>query len=230
MTSPISAELRSWTSQAAAIDVDADRAAQLIADADRAELEAMRKRQAANRSAAYRRGLPSRYAAATYATLRSYQDPQQLVSSWLQRGPRALILAGHPRVGKTTSAYAIANDAHAADVWVVATPVAVLSAALKPHGDPGAYARAVGCDLLVLDDLGREKLSDWWLEQLQLIVDERCSHMRRLVVTTNSAPDPEAAYETLADRYGEPIAERLIDGGGIVAIDGPAVRELVTSW
>lgn len=113
-----------------------------------------------------------------------------------------------------------------------------LSAALKPDGEPFAYDYATGCDLLVLDDLGRERVTDWWLEQLQRVLDERCAQERRLVVTCNTtmpADDDdrapaEVAYEQLVTRYGHPIVERLIDGGGVLVLDGPAVRQVVTEW
>lgn len=207
---------------------DADR---MIREADWAEMAAIRSRQAANRHAAFERRRPSRYACANYDRLRPEQDPGGLVSGWWERGPRSLVLAGPVRTGKTTAAYAIANAAHAALCWVVAVTAADLSADLKPDGDPLAYDQAVACDLLVIDDLGRERVTDWWLEQLQRLVDARCAHERRLVVTTNvTAPDPDQLYDQLVTRYGDPVVERLIDDGGVVALDGPAVRKVVTEW
>jgi DNA replication protein DnaC len=82
----------------------------------------------------------------------------------------------------------------------------------------------------VLDDLGRERVTDWWVEQLQRIVDSRCGNERRLVVTANATADPRAAYDELVARYGDPIVERILDGGGVIVLDGPAQRELVTEW
>lgn len=202
----------------------------LYEDADRAEMDAIRALQAANRHLAYVRRRPSRYAAAAYDTLHADQDPRGRVSSWWVRGPRTLVLAGPSRTGKTTAAYAIANVVHNLRHWVIAYTAADLSAALKPDGDPTAYDHAIACDLLVIDDLGRERVTDWWLEQLQRVVDARCGNERRLIVTTNAAPDPALAYELLVGRYGDPLVERVIDGGGVVALDGVAVREVVTDW
>lgn len=141
------------------------------------------------------------------------------------------VIAGPARTGKTYAAYAIANDADDQGLWVNVWPAAELSAALKPDADASAYDHATACDLLVIDDLGRERATDWWLEQLQRVVDHRCAHERRIVVTTNSPGEaPEQAYEDLVKRYGDPIIERLIDDGGIVVLDGPPVRHLVTEW
>lgn len=231
----LSADLDPWVRRLAGhlsggtlLATDAD---QLLREADWAEMAAIRARQAANRHAVFERRRPSRYATADYAGLRPEQDPGGLVSGWWARGPRSLVLAGPVRTGKTTAAYAIANAAHRAMCWVVALSAADLSAALKPDGDPLAYDQAVACDLLVIDDLGRERVTDWWLEQLQRVVDARCAHERRLVVTTNAAAaDPDALYDELVARYGDPVVERLIDDGGVVALDGPAVRNVVTEW
>jgi DNA replication protein DnaC len=202
----------------------------LFDEADRAELEAIRARQAANRHVAYVRRRPSRYANAAYATLQPEQDPRGMVTRWWTAGPRTLVLAGPSRTGKTTAAYAIANHAHEARRWVIAWTAADLSAALKPDGEHGAYDHTVDCDLLVVDDLGRERITDWWLEQLQRVVDARCANERRLIVTTNAGRDPRSTYDELVARYGDPLVERVIDDGGVIALDGPPVRKVVTEW
>jgi len=227
----LKAGLGPWQDLAARRHIDLSRADQLLADAEAAEHAARLARQAANRAAAYLRRRPSRYATASYDTLRPDQDPGGRIRRWWDHGPRALLLAGPSRTGKTTAAYAIANDVHTRGTWVMAWTAADLSAALKPDsGAPLTYDYATTCDLLILDDLGRERVTDWWLEQLQRIVDHRCANGRRLVVTTNSGPSADAAYDALVQRYGHPVVERLIDDGGVVVLDGPAVRQVVTDW
>lgn len=221
---------RTAAQKVAAIPDAAQRGDTLIAEADASEMDAMRRRQAENRHIAYLRRRPSLYATASYAALTSAQNPQGMISTWWDRGPRSLTLVGPTRTGKTTASYAITNDVHQRHGWVVAWSAVDLSAALKPDGDPLAFEHAAGCELLLVDDLGRERVTDWWLEQLQRLVDGRRANERRLVVTTNSTPDPQAAYEELAARYGAPIAERLIDDGGIIVLDGPAHRRVVSSW
>lgn len=193
-------------------------------------LAAIKARRAASKHAGYVRHRPSRYETASYATLRAEQDPQGKVSRWLDSGPRALLLAGPSRTGKTTAAYAIANHADSCGLWVIGRTATGLSAALKPDREPLAGQYALACDLLLIDDLGRERVTDWWLEQLQHIVDDRCSNRRRLIVTANTPPSANEAFADLTGRYGHPLVERLIDGGGVMILDGPAVREVVTEW
>ena len=60
-------------------------------------------------------------------------------------------------------------------------------------------------ELLMLDDLGAEKPSEWVREQLFRLIDERYGVNRPLIVSTNES------YEGLANNLGDRIASRLFD-------------------
>ena len=60
-------------------------------------------------------------------------------------------------------------------------------------------------ELLMLDDLGSEKPSDWVREQLYLLIDERYGVNRPLLISTNES------YESVANNLGDRIASRLFD-------------------
>lgn len=47
------------------------------------------------------------------------------------------------------------------------------------------FERLVGVDLLHIDDLGAEKRTEWVLEQLYSIINERWQEQRSVIVTTN---------------------------------------------
>jgi DNA replication protein DnaC len=212
-------------------DYHAARAQQLNLEADLTEMKEMRERQAANRNKAYAKQRPAKYADTSYATLTEHQTHGGKIERWWDAGPRAVVLAGPARTGKTTAAYAITNDVHQRGIWTVVRTAADLSAALKPDsGEPLAYQHAVECDLLLIDDLGRERVTDWWLEQLQRIIDARCANGRRLITTTNHGVNATATYDDLAERYGYPVVERLIDDGTVLFFDGPAMRNVVREW
>jgi DNA replication protein DnaC len=212
-------------------DYHAARAQQLYLEADLTEMKEMRERQAANRNKAYAKQRPAKYADTSYATLTEHQTHGGKIERWWDAGPRAVVLAGPARTGKTTAAYAITNDVHQRGIWTVVRTAADLSAALKPDsGEPLAYQHAVECDLLLIDDLGRERVTDWWLEQLQRIIDARCANGRRLITTTNHGVNATATYDDLAERYGYPVVERLIDDGTVLFFDGPAMRNVVREW
>ena len=62
-----------------------------------------------------------------------------------------------------------------------------------------------GADVLLLDDLGLEKPSDWVREQITSLVDERWRNNRLLVVGTNES------HTTIEERLGSRISSRLFD-------------------
>ena len=174
-----------------------------------------------------------KYANADYATLHPDQLHGGKVSRWWSspRRPRSLLLAGRSRTGKTTAGYAIANEAHSSGAWVEVFTEFDLNRALRDDAlSGGVWARVVGCDLLFLDDWGRPRATDWWKEQLQELLDIRIareSQGARLLVTANTPGNQDQAYAELMERYGDPIVERVVDGGGILIFDGPRIRSLV---
>ena len=73
--------------------------------------------------------------------------------------------------------------------------------------------------LLVLDDIGVEKPTDWALETLYVLVS--CAYdsaSTALIVTSNLAP------AALADRIGARLVDRLVEMCAIVEVTGPSRR------
>lgn len=193
------------------------------------ERDARLDRQHAARRAAWLERLPSRFTQASLDTLRDQQAPH-LLRDWLDRepgtDPRALnlVLVGESRLGKTYAAYALGNAHVAAGGYAVAWTLADLNAALRPDGDPTAYDRVVGAGLLLLDDVGREQVTAWSLEQVQRLLDARNRERRRTVATTN------LGYDTLVERYGDPVVERLLDDAEIVKVTGEPISGGPNPW
>lgn len=81
-------------------------------------------------------------------------------------------------------------------------------------------------DLLVLDDLGAEKTSEWVQETLGLVVNTRYSERRSTVFTTNlgngTALDD---LQSMRVQLGERTRSRLLEMCHDVEMDGPDVRE-----
>lgn len=73
---------------------------------------------------------------------------------------------------------------------------------------------AENCTLLILDDLGVEKETEWATQQLDYIVDYRYEHCKPLVVTSN------LALTKLPPR----IADRLREGQ-VFVLKGPSYRK-----
>ena len=102
-----------------------------------------------------------------------------------------LILLGEPGSGKTHLAAAIGNHLTAQGKAVVFAVVPDLLDTLRPGRD-GVYHNLLmayqTAPLLILDDLGVEKGSDWTGEKLYQIVNYRYNHLLPLVVTSNEMP------------------------------------------
>ena len=106
---------------------------------------------------------------------------------------RGLWLTGDVGTGKTTLAMLVSKSAIEAGHSAAIYSLPRLLARIRRTYDDAAgelsyldfFNRLTSVDLLHIDDLGAEKRSDWVLEQLYAIVDERYVTNRAMVVTTN---------------------------------------------
>ena len=128
---------------------------------------------------------------AVVAAVRDYTDH---LEERLSDG-RGLWLMGDVGTGKTTLAMLVSRLAIEAGHSVAIYSLPRLLARIRRTYDApdesylGFFDRLTSVDLLHIDDLGAEKQSEWVLEQLYSIVDERYVSQRSMVVTTNLAPD-----------------------------------------
>jgi len=83
------------------------------------------------------------------------------------------------------------------------------------------------CDLLVLDDLGRERLTEWVADTMDLIIDTRYSAGKPILVTTNY-PDLDDSTEVngLWWRVGFRTRSRLHKMCRAVTLDGADYRDV----
>jgi len=133
-----------------------------------------------------------------------------------------LLLTGNTGVGKTHQAYGVlrllvlgAAQANRRCRWRFVTHPE-MNAELRPKPDD-SHTSALGvyleADLLVLDDVGAGKSTDWTLDSLIRLVDHRWSHRMPTIYTTNL--DADQLGQTVGDR----VLSRLADGT-VVALSG----------
>jgi DNA replication protein DnaC len=123
-----------------------------------------------------------------------------------------LWLMGDVGTGKTTLAMLVSKAAVEAERTVAIYSLPRLLARIRRTYDSEAgepyldfFERLTSVDLLHIDDLGVEKRSDWVLEQLYAIVNERYEAQRSMVVTTNL---DQAALE---EQIGPRTVSRLVE-------------------
>jgi len=83
------------------------------------------------------------------------------------------------------------------------------------------------CDILVLDDLGKEKTSEWVEETLNLIVDTRYNERRATIFTSNfEEKEDRTDPDSLLARVGFRMHSRLYEMCEFLEYDGADYRHL----
>jgi DNA replication protein DnaC len=87
----------------------------------------------------------------------------------------------------------------------------------------------VNAQVLVLDELGAQKPSDWGRDQVAYVLNRRYNENKVTIVTTNFLdPGPESkkkvASDSLSDRIGPRIRSRLYEMCKTVEMDGNDFR------
>ena len=129
------------------------------------------------------------------------------------REGRGIWLMGDVGTGKTTLAMLVSRLAleagHTAAIYSLPRLLSRIRRTYDAEAGEQSYLeffeRLTSVDLLHLDDLGAEKSSDWVLEQLYAIVNDRYETQRSIVVTTN-LQEPE-----LREQIGERTVSRLAE-------------------
>jgi DNA replication protein DnaC len=149
---------------------------------------------------------------ASAPVLRAVREYVDAIDERLEQG-EGLWLMGSVGTGKTTLAMLVSKAAVEAERTVAIYSLPRLLARIRRTYDAEAreqsylefFERLTSVDLLHIDDLGAEKRSDWVLEQLYAIVNERYETQRSIVVTTN------LDQAELEEQIGPRTVSRLVE-------------------
>jgi DNA replication protein DnaC len=141
---------------------------------------------------------------------------------------RGLWFMGDVGTGKTTLAMLVSTEAlkrgHSVAIYSVPRLLAEIRDTYDAERGERTYAslfqQLVTVDLLHLDDLGAEKQTDWVLEQLYSLVNERYEEERSIVVTTNLVDTSE-----LEQQIGRRTVSRLTEMTDQLPLFGADLRE-----
>lgn len=189
--------------------------------------------------------IPKRYQHCTLDNFLAYNESlergvgaaRSLASSFPAVG-RGLFLEGQPGVGKTHIAVAALKQVIAATGargLFYETPD--LLKVIRSTYDPAIQMTelevlrpVMTADLLVLDDIGAERPSEWVAETMNLIVNTRYSERRTTIFTSNYPDIPDDSDpNSLLFRIGARMRSRLHEMCEFIVLDAADYRERPTN-
>ena len=136
---------------------------------------------------------------------------RRYVDQWqeMSLNGKGLLLLGRPGTGKTFYSCCVANALIDKGIFAFVTNVTEVTRTFKGEEDRRRLLHYTSsAALMVLDDLGAERSTEYAIEQLYSIVDQRYRSGKPLIVTTNLTLDqlgkaPELGRQRIYDRVLE---------------------------
>lgn len=175
--------------------------------------------------------VPEKYARVSFGTSDGRQPRAYAIArKYIRRfghfeTKHSLYLFGDVGSGKTCLAYCVLNELLSQGVNGLAVTVPDLMDELRPH-NPAKMALIKNAGILVLDDLGAEKPSEWTTETLFKIINHRYLERLPTVITSNLSLE---GLEDLAEATGDlprvtawqRINRRIHEMAALVRMDKP---------
>jgi DNA replication protein DnaC len=189
--------------------------------------------------------IPRRYQHCTFDNFTAYNESLQRavaqarsVAEGFPAVTKGLFLEGQPGVGKTHLAAAVLKRViERSGAHGLFYDTRDLLRVIRSTYDPSIRTTeleilrpVMRADLLVLDDIGAEKTSEWVEETMNLIVNTRYNERRLTMFTSNYEDIPDDTDpNSLLFRIGHRMRSRLHEMCEFVVLDGADYREMPTN-
>jgi DNA replication protein DnaC len=187
--------------------------------------------------------IPPRYQRCTLDTFLTYPNEELLRAVTVARRfvddfphvQKGLMLIGPPGIGKTHIAVSalkaiIRRSAARGLYYDTRALLRDIRSTYNPQlnaAEMDVIRPVMDAELLVLDDLGAERLTDWVEETMSLIVNTRYNERRLTIFTSNYEDIPEEGdMNSLLVRVGFRLHSRLREMCEFLEYDGPDYRNL----
>lgn len=159
------------------------------------------------------------------------KDAAGKVKFWVKEGypnGQSLILTGSVGTGKTGLAIGAMREVFATGAHVTFDKMPNYLRRLRPGttGQPDIdIDEMCFTDLLVVDDIGTEKITEWAAEQMMTIIDTRNDYLKPTIVTTNLTLAGTNGVRSLESVLGERMFSRLIRNVQVTPVAGTDLRK-----
>src|SRR5579863_2965365 len=197
-------------------------------------------------------GIPARYVACDFASYKTDISPAQAAAritleKWATRYPldrTGLLLIGPSGVGKTHLSVAAIKQLMSKGIHCLFCDYRELLKRIQNYYNPSVQATELEVlrpifetEVLLLDDIGAVKPSEWVWDTVSLILNNRYNDNRTTIITTNfldgparnaeglDGPRRAMREETLGDRIGERMRSRLFEMCRLVQVNGKDYRQ-----
>ena len=155
------------------------------------------------------------------------QEFRKFIAEYISEIPtKGLTLIGRFGVGKTHLSIAIVKEfiiQHYVYAKVRSFPLLLqeLRESYDGRGISNVMRMYTTIPLLLIDEIGKEKISDWVSEIMFLLIDGRIKNKVPTIITSNYS------LEEVEETYGGAITSRLLQGSAVIQLRGNDYRETI---